>query len=151
VRLVTRLARFAAPAVLASGLLLAAGGTAQAATPNCGAQGFLCFWANSGYAGAKGQVSQNNPNFTNISGVNWNDKISSAYNNGSTDSVALYQNASYTGFDECILQFVTDNHLSNFTLIADNASANGTFNDQASSNFWFVPSGNPPTGCSNRD
>lgn len=152
-RLVTKLARFAAPAVLASGLLLAAGGTAQAAQP-CFQQGFLCFWVNSGYAGNEGQVSQNNPNFTKIAmsgGGNWNDKISSAYNDGSTDSVALYQSSGYTGFDECILRGVQNAHLMNFTNISDNGSANGTFNDQASSDFWFVPSGNPPTGCSNQD
>jgi hypothetical protein len=154
VRLVTRLARFAAPAVLASGFLLAAGGAAQAASQPCFQQGFLCFYVNSGFAGNEGQVSQNNPNFTQITmsgGGNWNDKISSAYNDGSTDSVALYANASYKGFDECILRSVITNHLTNFTLISDSDSASGNFNDQASSNFWYVPSGNPPGGCNSLD
>jgi Peptidase inhibitor family I36 len=153
VRLVTKLARFAAPAVLVSGLLLAAGGTAQASQP-CFQDGFLCYYLNTGYGGTEGQVSQNNPNFTQIAksgGGNWNDKISSAYNDGSTDSVALYQSSGYTGFAECILMGSQTGRLMNFTKIADSASASGNFNDQASSDFWYTPGGEPPGNCFGTD
>jgi len=121
------------------------------ATATCNNPSFLCFWINAnGSPSEMGKVSGNNPNFVNVpksSGGNWNDVISSAYNDGNTDSVALFADAGFSGFAECITRKATSSDLSNFTNISTGLFSD--FNDAASSNEWYTPQSPEPSFCNN--
>ena len=143
-----KLAIAVTPLVIAGGGLLAAA-PAQAAP--CSNAGYLCFWVNSGYGGEMGKVAGNNLNFQNLpknGGGTWNDVISSAYNDGNTDNVALYSAAGYTGFSECLSRYANNSDTQNFTNISTGIFPWDNFNDVASSNHWYAQGGSPPGGCS---
>ena len=97
------------------------------------------------------KVAGDNNNFTNLpknDGGTWNDVISSAYNHGNSDYVALYSTAGYTGFSECLSIGANNSNTQNFTNISTGAFPWDNFNDVASSNDWYTPGGSPPHGCS---
>jgi Peptidase inhibitor family I36 len=148
-------ARILVPIAMIGGVLSAAvsasAATATPASPQVAAppctSSYLCFWVNVGYSGERGQVSGNNSNFANLgksSGGNWNDIISSAYNDGQHDSVALYQNVGgYAGentLSNWSVCFALGHGNNNFVAVPDPLSGSGNFNDQASSNAWFTGS-----------
>jgi hypothetical protein len=147
--LIRKVAAAMVPLAIAGGGLLAAA-PAQAAP--CSQAGYLCFWVNSGYGGEMGKVAGDNSNFKLIGksgGGTWNDVISSAYNDGNTDSVALYADASYSGFSECLTRYANNSNTQNFTNISTGAFPWDNFNDEASSNWWFTPNTVPRWGpCS---
>ncbi|HEX3786547.1 MAG TPA: peptidase inhibitor family I36 protein [Pseudonocardiaceae bacterium] len=93
----------------------------------------------------RGRFSGNNTNWgayadSQCKSGNWNDCASSAWNDGQSDLVIVYQNISYGGGSFC---FPLHTYEENFadTGIAFNNGA--TLNDAVSSNTWF-PSA---TGC----
>src|SRR5262249_449461 len=94
--------RLLAPMALV-GSLIGVAAPAHAAT--CNAAGFVCVWTGPSRGSELGKISGNNANFANLprsGGGTWNDAIGAAYNDGNTDSVALFQNANFSGFAECI-------------------------------------------------
>lgn len=143
--------RVLVPVVVIGGAMAAAV-PAQAAP--CTNAGYLCFWVNSGYSGEKGKVVGDNSNFTKLkksSGGSWNDVISSAYNDGTSDSVALFQNAggsagepTQTNWSVC---FHRGTGNSNFVNVNDPYTDTGDFNDQASANSWYTPTADDVYWC----
>ena len=147
--LIRKLAAAMVPMAIVAGGLVMAPAAAQAAP--CNNPGYDCWWVNINYSGEFGKVAGDNPNFALIprnGGGTWNDVISSAYNDGNTDYVALYANADYTGFSECMSRYANNGNTSNFTHISTGIFPWDNFNDVASSNYWYRPGTLPPNGCS---
>lgn len=141
--LIRKAAAAIVPLAIAAGGLLAAA-PAQAAP--CAQTYYLCFWVDGGYSGEMGKVAGDNANFALIGkngGGTWNDVISSAYNDGMSDSVALYENASYVGFSECLTRYANNSDTQHFSNISTGIYPWDTFNDVASSNWWFTPNTAP--------
>jgi hypothetical protein len=146
--LVRKIAAVVAPLAIAGGAFMVAA-PAQAAP--CSNAGYLCFWVNSGYSGEMGKVAGNNTNYQNLpknGGGTWNDVISSAYNHGNVDNVAVYANAGYSGFSECLSIGANNSNTQNFTNISTGVFPWDNFNDEVSSNAWYAQGGTPPGGCS---
>jgi hypothetical protein len=117
--------------------------TAAAAPGSCASYpGSLCAWENANYGGAMAHFAGSNTNWSNFGksdGGTWNDVTSSAFNNGGGSyNVALYGNASYSGFDECISVGASSSALKDFSNISTGTFPWDTFNDSVSSNKWFA-------------
>ena len=119
---------------------------AYAATNTCtgaGNAGATCIWINANYGSEQADFFGTNPNFTKIDCANplnclpdgtWNDEASSGYNDGGGSfNAILWQNASYSGNDECMKVKVATSNTEDFP--------NFGFNDQASSNSWYAVGG----------
>jgi hypothetical protein len=72
-----------------------------AAPPGCPVT-FLCFYADPDFSGGMGQVSGTNSNFRafltsnhNCGNGNWNDCVSSVFNNGSSCTALLWRDATF--------------------------------------------------------
>jgi hypothetical protein len=92
--------------------------------------GYLCFWVNADYLGARGRFAGNNAHWSNYpqsqcQDGNWNDCASSAKNRGTQCTAHLHQHSSYGGERHDIGRGGNRPHLS-----AHN------FNDKTSSNSW---------------
>jgi hypothetical protein len=138
------------------------GGAALSATPAqasssawqpCYLAGDLCMWIGYLYGGTLGHLSGDNNDFANIplsGGGNWNDVVSSAFNDGNTDDVALYANSDYSGFAECLDRLIQNEDTANFgnVIIATHIWGNQTFDNVASSNSWYPSGEGSSWGCS---
>lgn len=115
---------------------------AQAATNTCtgpGNLGATCIWLNINWGNEQADFFGTNPDFSQISCANplnclpdgsWNDEASSGYNDGGGSyNAILWHDASYAGHNEC-MHVRTDIHEHDFTAFG--------FNDQASSNSWYL-------------
>jgi hypothetical protein len=88
---------------LTAAILGFAASPASAAPAGCSST-YFCFYADPDYSGGMGKVQGNNRHFSafntsthNCGNGNWNDCVSSAYNNGTQCTVFLWSDADYRG------------------------------------------------------
>lgn len=151
-KVITKLAVIALPAIAAGAMIAApaasaapaapavqsaavAGAVVPAATSSCPA-GYLCFWVNAGYTGNMGKFAGNNPWWGQFSQAQcksgtWNDCASSLYNHGNYDAVFVYQDINYGGGRACVARGTA---WSNLTTMYSN-DGHG-LNDAITSNQW---------------
>jgi peptidase inhibitor family I36 len=101
--------------------------------------GDACFWPFKNFAGSRGAVSGNNPDFSRFPHTTsechtgtWNDCIESVANNGTQCTVYWWTGANYTG---------RWHSLSRGDSVGDFATGynDPSFNDVISSNHWCTP------------
>jgi hypothetical protein len=122
-----------AAAALTVGLLAASTVPALAEAPPVGCPAtYFCFYADPGYSGGMGKVQGDNANFKafststhNCGNGNWDNCVSSAYNNGTRCTVFLWSDAGYRGK---MLTLAKGQGYSNLKSV--------NFDDTLSSNHW---------------
>jgi Peptidase inhibitor family I36 len=88
---------------MALGFVAMSAGSANAAPVGCPST-YFCFYADPDFSGGMGKVAGNNTHFSafptsthNCGNGNWNDCVSSAFNNGRSCTVFLWSDANYAG------------------------------------------------------
>lgn len=145
----------AALALAASTLLVGVPAYASSGTNTCtgpGNAGATCIWIDADYGSEQADFFGANADFTKqdcddplncLPDGTWNDEASSGYNNGGgLNNAALWRNANWSGYDECLRVHMATSNTEDF--------ANFGFNDQASSNSWY-PTGSTTQTCNHID
>lgn len=120
-----------AAGVMAAATMGFAAAPASAAPAGCPSS-YFCFYADPDYSGGMGKVQGNNTHFSsfhtsthNCGNGNWNDCVSSVFNNGTSCTVFLWSDADYQGK---VLPLVRNQGYRNLKTQA--------FDDVLSSNHW---------------
>jgi hypothetical protein len=152
--MVMRLSRPTIAALLAVPLgvsAFAVAGTGKAEAITC-STGYMCIYKNSNYGPQPaGLYKGSNSNWVNDFNGDWNDVVSSSYNNQIGYENELFQDINFENFTECIEARSDTKYTANFENISTGSFSWDTFNDAASSDWVFRPIDGPLKSCDHVD